>query len=96
MLMAPGVCKIRRRCNVLQVPIQNYTSGGTKAGEPSPSGEDQNCGSIDLVNSPRMFRNRYRLLRFTIENSVLKMTFKVPLFRAQRHIKESRCISGNE
>ena len=35
-LMAPGACKIRRECNVLQVPFQNYTSGGTKAGELSP------------------------------------------------------------
>ena len=37
-LMAPGAWKIRRGCNVLQVPIQNYTSGHTKAGEPSPPG----------------------------------------------------------
>ena len=34
--MAFGVCKIRRVCNILHVPIQNYTSGGTKAGEPTP------------------------------------------------------------
>ena len=25
-----GACKIRCKCNVLQVPIQNYTSEGTK------------------------------------------------------------------
>ena len=35
-LMVPGACKIRRRCNVLQVPIQYYTSGSTKAGKPFP------------------------------------------------------------
>ena len=35
MLMAPGACKISGGCNVLHVPIQNYTSWGTKAGEPS-------------------------------------------------------------
>ena len=35
-LMAPGACKIRRGRNVLQVPIQNYTSGGTKEGVQSP------------------------------------------------------------
>ena len=34
-LMAPGAWKIRRGCNVLQVPIQNYTSRGTKVKEPS-------------------------------------------------------------
>ena len=35
-LMAPGECKIRHECNILQVPIQNHTSGGIKAREPSP------------------------------------------------------------
>ena len=33
--VAPGAYKNRCGCNVLQVPIQKYTSGGTKAGEPS-------------------------------------------------------------
>ena len=36
-LTAPGVCKICRGCNVLQVTIQNYISGGTDEGEPSRS-----------------------------------------------------------
>ena len=31
-----GACKIRRGGNVIQDRIQNYTSGSTKAGEPSP------------------------------------------------------------
>ena len=36
-LMEPGACKICWGCNVLQVLIHpNYSSGGTKAGEPSP------------------------------------------------------------
>ena len=37
-LMAPGACRICRGCNALQVPIQNYSSGDTKAGEPAPPG----------------------------------------------------------
>ena len=36
--VTPSACKILRGCNVLQVPIQNYTSEGMKAGEPSPRG----------------------------------------------------------
>ena len=44
MLLAPGACKIRRGCNVLQVPTLNYTSAlGYKSGGASPSGKDQNC-----------------------------------------------------
>ena len=35
-LIVPDACKIRRGCNVFQVPIQNYSSGCTKAGKPSP------------------------------------------------------------
>ena len=35
-LIASGARKILRGCNVLQVPIQNYTSGGIKSEEPSP------------------------------------------------------------
>ena len=34
-LMAPNAGKIRSGCNVLQVNIQNYTSGSTKVGKPS-------------------------------------------------------------
>ena len=34
-LMSPGACKIHCRCNVLQVPFQNYTSAGTKGRKPS-------------------------------------------------------------
>ena len=34
-LMAPGACKIRRGCVVFQVPIQNYSSGASKAEESS-------------------------------------------------------------
>ena len=47
-LMAPGDCKIRCGRNVFLVPIQNYTSGGTKAG---PSEADQNCNGMSLDHS---------------------------------------------
>ena len=43
-LMAPGACKIRCECNVLQVAIQNNTSRGTKERRPyppSPRGESK-------------------------------------------------------
>ena len=35
-LMSPGACKICHGFNVLLIPIQNYNSGATKAGELSP------------------------------------------------------------
>ena len=34
--MALGACKIRSGCNIPQVPIQYYTTGGTKVKELSP------------------------------------------------------------
>ena len=37
-LMAPGAFKIRRACNVLQVPTQIISLGVPKRGEPSPLG----------------------------------------------------------
>ena len=43
-LMVLSACKIRRGCNVLQILIQNYISGGTKVGELSLP--DQNCNGM--------------------------------------------------
>ena len=45
MLMAPGACKICRRCNVLQVPIQIIPLGIPKWGA-IPSLEDKNCDGM--------------------------------------------------
>ena len=52
MLMAPSESKIRRECNVLQVPIQNYTSGDVKAGVIIPFVADQNCEGMSPNHPP--------------------------------------------